>query len=246
MKNNYTFILLIALIANVANAQQAVTTAGGNASGSTGNVSYSVGQIDFIAHSNTTNAGIQQSFDNSISLPITGLLINAIKQGKDVLVKWETVTETNSSHFIVQRSTAINTTADSIGNIIAKGNSNVLSNYSWVDKSPAKGINYYRLKQVDKDGKYVYSATVAINFESGFIVSCYPNPTSSIIKLDIGSSNANGYSFQLFDLNGKLLQSSTITNTITTVNMESLKSATYIIKITNSQFETFSVTVFKR
>lgn len=240
------YIFFVLCCYSTSKAQEATTATGGNASSSTGNVSFSVGQIDFISFNNTTNAGIQQSFDNSISLPITGLKINAIKQGKDVLVKWETVTESNTSHFIVQRSTAINTTADSIGNIIAKENSTVLSNYLWVDKYPSKGINYYRLKQVDKDGKYVYSATVAINFESGFIVSYYPNPTSSIIKLDIGTTNASGYSFQLFDLNGNLLQSSTITNTITTVNMETLKSATYIIKITNSQFETFSVTVIKR
>lgn len=170
----------------------------------------------------------------------------ALKQGKEVLLKWETVTETNSSHFIVQRYTTASATADSIGTVAAKGSSNSGSNYSLVDKFPAKGLNYYRLKQVDKDEKFVYSATVAINFEAGIVVSCYPNPTVSSIKLDIGTSLTSGFSYQLFDMNGKLLKSSAITNSITTVDMQALKAGTYTIKIMIKQTEATSVVIIKK
>ncbi len=248
MKKYFTLfsIFLILSIANLTNAQEAVIATGGNANSINGNISYSIGQIGFTSFNSTTNAGIQQAFDNSISLPITGLTINAIKKGNEVLVKWETVTETNSSHFIIQRSTTTNSTSDSVGNVIAKGNSTVLSKYYWVDKLPSIGVNYYKLKQVDKDGKFIYSATVAINYETGIIISCYPNPTTSSIKLDIGTNNFNSYFYEIYSINGKLLQKAMITNTVTTINMEELQAATYIIKVTNNKQELVSVVVIKK
>lgn len=55
------------------NAQQNTVAAFGNAGSSSGSISFSVGQIDFTSLSNTSNAGVQQSFDNSISLPSLAL-----------------------------------------------------------------------------------------------------------------------------------------------------------------------------
>lgn len=240
------FILLISGITNLTNAQEAVTTTGGNATSVGGSVSYSVGQIGFTSFDSTTNAGIQQAFDNSISLPITGLTLNAIKKGNEVVVQWETTSETNSSHFIVQRSTTTNSISDSVGKVFAKGNSNILSKYYWIDKLPSKGVNYYKLKQVDKDGKFVYSATVAVNFETGIIVSCYPNPTTSSIKLDIGTNNFKSYFYEIYSLSGKLLQKAMIANTVTTINMEAMQAATYIIKVTNNKNEIVSIVVIKK
>ncbi|MBC7587631.1 MAG: T9SS type A sorting domain-containing protein [Chitinophagaceae bacterium] len=240
------FLLFLWLSSTSIKAQQNTVAAFGNATGSGGSVSFTVGQIGFTSLTNTTNAGVQQSFDNSISLPVTGLLLNATKQGKEVLLKWETIAEINSSYFIIQRSAGGNAFADSIGMVTAKGNSSSLSKYSLIDKLPAKGMNYYRLKQVDKDGKFIYSATVAVNIDANIIVSCYPNPTSSIIKLDIGTIETNGYSYQLFDMNGKLLQTASLAQTLTLINMEALKAASYIIKVFNKEHEVTSVVVLKK
>ena len=102
------------------------------------------------------------------------------------------------------------------------------------------------MKQVDKDGKFIYSATVAVNFDGDFTVSCYPNPTTHSIKLDVGITDTKGYSYQLFDLNGKLVSGAAITSSITTINLESLKAATYIIKVMNNNTESVSITVIKK
>ena len=242
----FLHLVILLFISTRIMAQQNTVAAFGNANSSGGSVSFTVGQIDFISLSNATNAGVQQSFDNSISLPVTGLVLTAVKQGKKVLIKWETIAEINASHFIVQRSTINSNFFDSIGIIAAVGNSSTLSKYSLLDILPVKGMNYYKLKQLDKDGKFIYSSTVAINFEAGIIVSCYPNPTSSIIKLDIGTSDSHGFSYQLYDMNGKVLQTAYITQTITPVNMEALKAATYIIKVFNNQLEITSVVIIKK
>lgn len=244
MKQVAIIFLLLGTI--VSKAQQNAVVTGGNASSNNGSVSYSVGQVDFVSLSNTTNVGVQQSYDNSISLPITGLVLTASKKGKEVLLNWETTTEINSSHFIVQRFTNNRPAFDSIGIVSAKGNSNSVSKYSLSDKLPVKGTNYYRLKQVDKDGKFIYSATVAVNFDGDFTVSCYPNPTTHSIKLDVGITDTKGYSYQLFDLNGKLVSAAAITSSITTINLESLKAATYIIKVMNNNTESVSITVIKK
>ena len=232
------YIFFVLCCYSTSKAQEATTATGGNASSSTGNVSFSVGQIDFISFNNTTNAGIQQSFDNSISLPITGLKINAIKQGKDVLVKWETVTESNTSHFIVQRSTAINTTADSIGNIIAKENSTVLSNYLWVDKYPSKGINYYRLKQVDKDGKSALSTVILVRYETGKEpILVYPNPVREKLVLELTNDMQGQIVVKIIDLKGNILYSQfkKITSRQLNINVSALPAGVYFIETTINQ-----------
>lgn len=240
------FLLFLWLSSTSIKAQQNTVAAFGNATGSGGSVSFTVGQIGFTSLTNTTNAGVQQSFDNSISLPVTGLVLNAIKQGKEILLKWETTAEINSSHFIMERSTIIGNLFDSIGIKAAAGNRSTLSKYSLLDLSPAKGMNYYRIKQVDRDGKFVYSSTIAINFEAGIIVSCYPNPTSSIIKLDIGTVDIDAFSYRLYDMNGKLLKAASIKQKVTSINIMALKAATYIIKIFNKQIETTTVVILKK
>lgn len=227
-------------------AQQQIVTAFGDVNGSGGSIGFSVGQVGFIGLTNTTNAGVQQPYDNSIALSLTGLRLTATKQGKEVMLNWETTTETNTSHFVVQRSSVVAPVFDSIGIVAAKGNSITLSKYSMPDKFPVKGTNYYRLKQVDKDGKFVYSITVAISFDGSFIVSCYPNPATSSIKLDVGVADATGYKYQVLDMSGRLVLSGTISGSITMVNLERLEAAVYTIKVTSSQHEVASINILKK
>ena len=71
---------------------------------------------------------------------------------------WQTFSENNSAHFEIVRSKSGGAFAK-VGEINAAGNSNQLLSYQFRDVDPGKGLNLYRLKQVDKDNKFEYSDT---------------------------------------------------------------------------------------
>lgn len=82
------------------------------------------------------------------------------------LLNWHTVTEQNSHHFEVERSTD-GSRFIQIGSIPAAGNSSQLRKYQFIDQLPEKGINYYRLRQVDNDGQWKLSAVKKLDFTTG-------------------------------------------------------------------------------
>ena len=135
-----------------------VNAAGGNATGTGGSASYSVGQVFFTTVSSTTNSvaeGVQQPFEISV---FTGV--------KDI-----------------------------------------------------KAIDLY------------YAA--------------YPNPTSGKLTLKIDNFEPNSFTFQLMDVNGKILRNDKLTEKETVIDMSELKPAAYFLKVTNSKKEVKTFKIIK-
>ena len=106
------------------------------------------------------------------------------------LLKWQTSSEINSSHFEIERSIdAIN--FENIGIVNAAGNSSLELNYNFIDVTPMRGFNYYRLKQVDIDGRFVYTPTRLLRFDffDSKNINYYPNPTKGRLNISIENSN---------------------------------------------------------
>ncbi len=100
-------------------------------------------------------------------------------------LNWTTANEINVSHFEVERSVDGNTFSQ-IGSVNSIGNnSNTYTNYQLTDPSPLKGINFYRLKQVDKDGQFKYSAIVPVVFNYSIVKELKINPNPVINQLNI-------------------------------------------------------------
>lgn len=77
------------------------------------------------------------------------------------LLEWTTSTEINNDYFTLERSSdAQNFSA--IGIVNGAGNSNISLNYNFIDETPLKGVNYYRLKQTDFNGEYSYSNIITL------------------------------------------------------------------------------------
>ena len=98
------------------------------------------------------------------TLPLTLITFDAQLIDKDVLLQWSTSFEENTSHFDIERS-ADGMSFTFIGNVNAAGNSSSERNYDFTDKDPFNGINFYRLKMVDADDKFVYSKAIAVKKE---------------------------------------------------------------------------------
>ncbi len=176
-------------------------------------------------------------------VPIKLLSFNATKQNKAVMLNWETATEVNSSHFDVQTSRN-GTDWTSIGTVQAAGTSNTTQRYSLLHNAPVKGINYYRLKQVDLDAKFEYSLTRTISISAGNTITVMPNPTTD--KLYITSADdAVLQSVSLYSPEGRLIHQSANFRFGNSINMSSYAPGIYILKMVDKEGRTETVRVLK-
>jgi hypothetical protein len=98
-------------------------------------------------------------------LPVSLLRFTAVKNNSKVDVKWVTTAEINSRDYVVER--RINGGAfESIGRVVSNNVAERQSNYSLTDNNPGAGVNYYRLKMVDRSGSFAYSNIVSVDFRS--------------------------------------------------------------------------------
>ncbi len=169
-----------------------------------------------------------------IPLPAELLEFNAQCQG-DVLQSWTTASEINSSYFELERMDG-NQNFVSIAQVSAQGNSTISHSYIVRDQNPLEGIAYYRLKQVDFDGDYTYSATISVQCGfNGNSVDLYPNPTDKNSQLTIYSESGSEAQILIFDLEGKLLQSKIthLNNSTTSIilNGKDLEPGVYSVQV---------------
>ena len=248
IKFNATLFLLISICTLQVQAQKAIVACGGSATSSGGTVEYSIGQIDYTDNSNvagSVNQGVQQPYPNS-ALPVTLLSFKATKVETKVLLQWETSTELNSKTFEVQRSENSTVFTKTIGQYAAAGNSNIIKKYSLIDQQTLKGWNYYRVKETDLDGKFIYTKIVAVNFDlPENIAVVYPNPTTDNVVLNITNFASNTLSYQLYDLSGKLLFNNKINDSQTIIALKTLPLATYNLKIVNENTTTKTFKIIK-
>jgi hypothetical protein len=117
------------------------------------------------------------------SLPVTLVDFTGAKVENTIALKWNTAEEANSDRFDVQRSADGKNWA-TIGTQKSQGESYTLVNYVFLDKKPASGDNFYRLKMVDTDKTFAYSKIIKVNFADAALLSeFYPNPVSDILNL---------------------------------------------------------------
>jgi hypothetical protein len=148
-------------------------------------------------------------------LPVELVQFTAVRQASAVRVAWTTASEKNSAYFVVQRSADGQAFAE-VARVAAQGNSANRRDYTSLDAAPLAGLSYYRLKQVDRDGTFTYSAAVAVRFESQAVAAsllAYPNPvaaTSQRFQLQAVGLPTAGGTVQLFDNVGRLVLRQTV------------------------------------
>jgi hypothetical protein len=146
-------------------------------------------------------------------LPIELLFFDAqLTKSKTVDLNWATASETNNDYFTIEKSTD-GILFEKVADVSGAGNSRSKIQYNTLDTEPYQGYFYYRLKQTDFDGKFVYSKLVAIdnsNSEAtGFMV--FPNPSpEGIIHVNINGNGSAKALITITDVYGKTVYSKTI------------------------------------
>jgi hypothetical protein len=150
-----------------------------------------------------------------------------------VNVRWETISEINSSHFVVERSRdAVN--YKPIGSIEAAGSSRSKKTYSFTDETALFGTNYYRLKQIDVDGKEQIFRPQSVIIEDTYLpFGAFPNPLMEQY-FQVKVEDSDEAVLQLFDAFGNTIEliTNTLTQTVVEVTpSETLKFGTYILEV---------------
>ena len=144
------------------------------------------------------------------TLPVSLKSFNAIQRSNKAYLTWETDLENNNDGFEIERRSAGNSQYQKIGFVDSKapgGNGNAYS-YSFDDnQSLTKGVTYYRLRQVDLDGRATYSEVKAVRTGNGGLltISIYPNPSRGVANVTIPES-AGKMDVSLDDYTGKAVQ----------------------------------------
>jgi pimeloyl-ACP methyl ester carboxylesterase len=131
--------------------------------------------------------------------------------GNAVQLKWNTAQEINASHFEIERSED-GTRFVKIGRVEAKGNSSAGSDYDFADPLFKTGANYYRLKQVDADGRFTYSVVVLIrvNKDKQQEILIFPNPAGKYVRVNVTEGLHPQWTLRLYNMVGQQLLTHTI------------------------------------
>ncbi|MEP7317156.1 MAG: T9SS type A sorting domain-containing protein [Panacibacter sp.] len=167
-------------------------------------------------------------------LPLTLLNFNAVKQNSKVQLSWKTANEINTSSFGIQRSTDARNFI-TVGTINAAGTSAEQNSYNFVDDIATLKANkiYYRLQQLDKDGKGTYSNIVSVSVSGGVKYSILPNPARSYFTIiPDGSTDLTNATVTIVNLAGKKLLTQKLGNGgQQQINISSLPKGLYMVNI---------------
>lgn len=134
-------------------------------------------------------------------IPVTWVSFSAEKRNTtSILVKWSTANEINNHHFDVQRSTD-GVTFINIGGVPAGNGSGSIQNYSFTDHHILNGTNFYRIRQVDRDGNFKFSPVAQVRMISA-LWSAYPNPATTKTTIVV-SEEIKNVSVSLIDNKGR-------------------------------------------
>lgn len=118
-----------------------------------------------------------------------------LENERQVKLKWKAELNDLHDYFIVERS-ADGEAFKNIGKI-SRGQAHQL-----VDKKPG-AVNFYRLRQVDKDEKKYYSTVVRVSLKQQIEAVLFPNPAQDVMQLQIKSANPGRHNIQLVDVTGQ-------------------------------------------
>ncbi len=155
--------------------------------------------------------------------------------GQGVFLNWETASELNNKHFRVERSLD-GRTWSTLAEVKGAGTSSEVQNYNYMDKEPANGVSYYRLRQTDYDGTFKFSETRQVNVDinntdSQLVV--YPNPTQNTVYVAFGSKEQKN-DITFYNMIGQEVMNvkgnRNMDNPIVSIDISSLRSGVYFVK----------------
>lgn len=189
------------------------------------------GSINYL---NTSSAN-----NNAATLPVTLLNFDVVYKKPNVMLTWSTGSEINNKGFAIERSFDYSKWSE-VGFVDGAGNSNKITSYNFVDDVAAfisSKLIYYRLRQVDYDGKFEILPTRVVdlfaeNKTEG--ITIYPNPATNFVAVKINVIKSDKLKFVITDMMGTELMTDLLNvGGPQTIGIESLPKGVYTLRIEN-------------
>lgn len=194
------------------------------------NGSYTISGAIGVDNINATN------FRSLSTLPVSLIGFDAAHlQNNAVQLTWRTAEEMTNNYFAIERSTDGNTYT-SIGRVEGKGSYSGLTDYRFTDNAPVTGLNYYRLSQVDVDGKIRYLNIRKISIRANKSMEVYPNPvTGNDFFIDMGQNFSGRSTYTIIDAMGKVIHNGNITQRVMHIEVPHFTPGMYVVMPANSK-----------
>ena len=164
-------------------------------------------------------------------LSLSQVTLQAVPQGNENLLTWQTNMETSATDFLVERSTN-GVDFSAIGKVRATGNGN--NNYSFTDTHPGwGGSTFYRLSVEQQNGDSSYSQTVVLTNPGHTGASIGPNPATTGTTLTVTGDDLLGTSARLLDVDGRTISEQLITSRQQYIDLSHAAAGVYFLQLSN-------------
>lgn len=167
--------------------------------------------------------------DRGVSQPDTSYyitdLVHIIKENSRVVLNWRLSDSSLTDFFSIERS--CNSKDFEVVAVLKL--SQISKWFEWVDESPAKGKNIYRIKSSGKDNRPFYSRTLNVQIAGDISFKFYPNPVDNILII----RSENPLDIQIIDAAGKLRLSQANIHGLQTINVSALEKGIYLLRLNN-------------
>ena len=164
-------------------------------------------------------------------LPVHLLSFNALPLNNVVKVVWSTSNEVDNDYFIVEKSEDAKSWIQ-IGRVEGAQNSNTVQQYALIDNNPVKGIQYYRLKQVDINAEFKYSNLVPVKFDDNTIatLNVSPNPANNNINIVL-ADDADATIHIINSIGQIVLSQNSTSNQSVNIDLSNLNNGIYTLQV---------------
>jgi hypothetical protein len=195
-------------------------------------------------HALMFNSTLTNNTSTNSALPISLMYFTPKAKSDRVELEWVTASEVNNDYFVIERSQD-GEHFEEILRHSGSGNSTTAITYTDIDNSPHKGINYYRLKQVDYDGKFEYFPVKAVRFGKGDgrsqvgIEDSWPNPFTSVFNVRYQVEESGPVGVVIISTTGQVVYSTTVhaepgLNTFSFDQASELTAGLYVLSLTRN------------
>lgn len=171
----------------------------------------------------------------NMNLPVEWLYFKVHAADRASQLTWATAEETDSDFFNIERS-ADGASYQWLASVKSQGNSRSPQTYTYTDHAPLRGINYYRLRQVDTDGTWSYSPVVTAVLSSNSM-QIYPTTATEMLRITSEEALTEDHFWQVFDLAGRVYQAGTweAESAQYELMVNELPQGNYVIRLTAGQ-----------
>jgi CshA-type fibril repeat protein len=162
------------------------------------------------------------------------------------VLTWLTASELNNSGFEIEHSMN-GIDFESIGWVNGNGSSNIPHTYGYKDQNLSLGVNYYRLKQIDYDGKVSYSQIISLEYKTNLKVSIYPVPAHNILNVNINLKDLNKVQLTIVDVSGRRIRTVLNVNASNQIDLSNIPNGSYFLQVNsnNNQLASYPFSIIK-